>query len=128
MNLPTTGTNVFEDPASAVSETNIPAVIMEASRESVESLGDIGEPDSGYVQSRLLSITVTSVAKSIAQRDQSAVEVEEAILNSGVGKNRKLDSTDFDDSGEGNARLWVCALSFEIQYLTENRYPRISLR
>lgn len=128
MNLPTTGANVFEDPASAVSETAIPAVIMEANRESVESLGEIGEPDSGYIQSRLLSIIVTGVAKSIAQRDQSAVEIEEAILNSGVGKNRKLDSTEFDDSGEGNARLWVCALSFEIQYLTDNSYPRIVLR
>ena len=128
MNLPTTGVNVFEDPAAAVSETSIPAVILEASRESVSSLGEIGEPDSGYIQSRLLSITVTGVAKSIAQRDQSAVEIEEAILNSGVGKNRKLESTDFDDSGEGNARLWVCSLSFEIQYLTENSYPRIVLR
>jgi hypothetical protein len=128
MNLPTSGTNVFEDPAAAVSDTDIPAVILEASRESVSSLGEIGEPDSGYIQSRLLSITVTGVAKSIAQRDQSAVEIEEAILNSGVGKNRKLESTDFDDSGEGNARLWVCSLSFEIQYLTENSYPRIVLR
>jgi len=125
-NLPTTGTNVFEDPASAVSETSLPAVILESSREATEAFGgERLQRSAPYVQGRILSIVVTAVAKSIAQRDQSAVEVEQAIMNCGVGHHRVLESTDFDQTGEGQARLWVCALSFDVHYLTLNTYPRV---
>ena len=124
-NLPTTGTNVFEDPASAVSESSLPAVIIESSREAAGALGETMKRNEPHVQSRILSIVVTAVAKSIAQRDQSAVEIEQAIMNSTVGNTRKIESTDFDQTGEGQARLWVCAISFDIQYLTLNTYPRV---
>ena len=124
MNLPTTGTNVFDDPAEAISDESLPGIIVEAARENTESLGDIGEPDAGYIQNRALTVNVTAIAKSIAQRDQAATEIEEAILSSSIGVNRRLDATDFDASADGNARLWVCSLSFEIQYLTQSKYPR----
>jgi len=128
MNLPTTGVNVFDDPAEAVSDESLPGIVIEPGRESTESLGEIGEPDAGYIQDRALTVNVTAIAKSIAQRDQSATEIEEAILSSSIGVNRKLDATDFDASADGNTRLWVCALSFEIQYLTESKYPRHAVR
>jgi hypothetical protein len=124
MNLPTTGTNVFDDPAEAISDESLPGIIVEAARENTESLGDIGEPDAGYIQNRALTVNVTAIAKSIAQRDQAATEIEESILSSSIGVNRRLDATDFDASADGNTRLWVCSLSFEIQYLTQSKYPR----
>ena len=128
MNLPTTGVNVFDDPAEAVSDASLPGIVVEAGREITESLGDIGEPDAGYIQDRALTVNVTAIAKSLTQRDQSATEIEEAILSSSIGRNRKLDSTYFDASADGKTRLWVCALSFEIQYLTHSKYPRHAIR
>jgi hypothetical protein len=128
MNLPTSGVNVFADPAEAVSDASLPGIVIEPSQEHTESLGDIGEPDAGYTQQRELTVNITAIAKSMAQRDQSATEIEEAILSSSIGVNRKLESTGFDSSADGNSRLWVCALTFEIRYLTNSKYPRHALR
>ena len=127
-NLVTTGTRVFEDPASAVSDDSLPALIIEANDEEVSPLGEYSFCDEGYRQLRRLSVSVTSIAKSASQRDQSALEVEEALMRSDIGDMRELERSSFDSTADGNYRLWSSALAFRLTYQTESKYPRVAVR
>ena len=127
-NLAVTGTRVYEDPAAAISDESLPALIVEANDEEVSPLGDYSFGDAGYRQVRRLSLNITCVAKSASQRDQSALEVEEALMRSEIADMREIERSSFDSTADGNFRLWSAALVFRLTYQTESHYPRVAVR
>jgi hypothetical protein len=126
MNLPTTGTNVYEDPAAAVDDDSLPALVIEPLEEEVSTLGDIRDPDSGYKQVRTLSLAVSVLTKSIDVRDTCCVEVEESVIHGNVGINRRITRTEFETTSAGAHRLWTAQVVVEVDFLTEARYPRLT--
>ena len=129
MNLPTTGTNVYEDPAAAVTDTALPGLVVEVTDEEVSTLGDytMGEQD-GHRQLRRLNVQITCVAKSVTQRDQSSLEVEESLMGSSIADMRRLLRSQFDSSADGNFQLWTASITFEFSYATQSTYPRVAIR
>ena len=128
LNLPTSGTNVYEDPASAVQDDLLPALVIEPVTEEIESLGEVMLEEDGYHQRRVLSVLVTAVCKSAAERESLSVEIEEAVMRTTIGRGSRLVNEEFSASSEGGQRLWMIGLTFDFSYLTSSKYPRTAIR
>ena len=126
-NLATTGGTVYDEPAAAIESDTFPAVVIEIKGETVEVLGDV-LVTAPHVQLRRLNITTTVFAKSITDRDQACLEIEEAIMDSDIARDRKLLESDFEANGDGASRIWSALISFELTYLTNSSYPRAEYR
>ena len=121
--LETTGSNVFEDPAAAIADGVLPAIVVEATSEEVDPVGESLNAKA-YNQRRVLRLSFTVISKSITSRENSTLEIEEAIMGSSLGLNRRVLSTEFESNSEGSTRLWSASISVEVVYMTLSTKPR----
>lgn len=126
--LPTSGSSVYEDPASAVQDDQLPAIVIEPISEDIDALAESMSEEGGYSQRRVLSVLVTAIATSASERDTMSVEIEESLMNGSIGRGSRLVNAEFSASAEGQHRVWMVGLTFDFQYLTNSKYPRIELR
>ena len=124
-NLATTGINLVEDPAAAISDGTLPAAVVEVGAEEVERLGEaLSSTADGFSQLRRLTIDVAVFAKSATSRDQSTLEVEEVMARADIGSELRLVRTQFQANSEGAFRVWSALVTFEVAYVTTSIYPR----
>lgn len=123
--LATTGTRVFESPAAALDSGQIAALAVQARDVDVADVFESRETDD-HLEKHRLGIEITTVALTVAARDQSSLEVKEALLNQArPGYARRYRRSDFSEGVEGERAYFAVRQRFEIDYHVEATAPDV---
>lgn len=124
--LPTSGTNVEEDPAVAIAIGKVPGVVVQlAGIAPPEILGEYQEADD-WREVHAMAVDVIALGHTIADRDQISAELMNAILVAFTpGRWRRYAGSSADASGEGAKRVYVCRHRFEVKFHINNTAPDI---
>lgn len=125
-NLPTTGTNVYEDDPYAVPDGKIPCVVIEPADQRTEPWA---QSFSGPPERRVaLGVFVVAIGNTPAERDQIALEAEEAVMRAGIGDETVQASREPAKSGEGAKRIYALRTRYVTQYNVDAEAPDQILR
>lgn len=123
--LATTGANVFESPTKALDSGALAALAVQPRDVDVAETWESADTDD-HLELHRIGVEITTVALTIAARDQSALEVKEAILNQArPGYARRYRRSDFQESGEGERPYFALRQRFEIDYHVEATAPDV---
>lgn len=124
--LPTTGSNVEEDPAVAIAIGKIPCVVVKLAEIPPPAiLGEAHDSDE-WREIHTPSIDVIGIGHTIAVRDQISLEVVNALLvATEIGRWRRYAGSHPEESGEGAKRLYAIRHRFEIQFHVLNTAPDV---
>ena len=123
--LATTGTRIFESPTAAFDSGAIAALAVQPRDVEVAEVFESADTDD-HLELHRIGVEITTVALTVAARDQSAFEVKEAILNQArPGTARRYRRSDFQESGEGERPFFALRQRFEIDYHVEATAPDV---
>lgn len=123
--LSTTGSNVFESPRAAIDAGSLPALAVLARDVFVSDVVESADTDA-HLETHRLGIIVQTIATTRDQRDNSSLEVKDAILRVlRPGYQRRYTRTDFEEGREGERDLWVATQRFEIDYHVDADEPGV---
>ena len=129
--LATTGSNVYESRVHALSEANLPAILIYSKSEG-SSIGTIGV---NLGIERILNITIEVYVKANANFDDTVdticAEVETAMGNNrtlnGTSQFNFLDATEISYDGDGENPVGVATLNYVVEYRTAQNAPETSI-
>lgn len=122
--LPSSADRVYENPADAIQGETFPVLVVEAEDIEAEPLGE--SHDEEWVERHRLGFLVTSIAEDTTDRDQSSVEVKQALLSAAaLGIRRRFARARFSQRSEGDRELVAISNRFEIDYLIDNTVPDV---
>ena len=128
--LSTTSSRVYEDTASAIQASDLPALVIEPLSETVTGGGGISAGGRFRKQQRELRIAITGLALTRAQADQIALEVEPLMeglpMNEDGALGPMLESVGFD-AKLGEKRIFAVQLIYLIRYFTAGNAPATGL-
>ena len=123
-NLPTSGTNVFEDTVYAIAQGSVPAVAVEPDDETSEEFAPaLDSFDDTDEDVRRLGVFVTAIGSTPAERDAIMLEAEEAVIAASIGRSCNFISAKFERSGEGAKPVYAVRSRFVTTYHVEAVRP-----
>jgi len=122
--LPTTGADVFESMVDALEASTMPALALQPREEDIAELFASSDGP-GDLEGRRLVVELVTLATSLIDRDDSALEVKTAVMQSGIGKLRRYLGTRFEERSEGDRITYALIQRFEFLYFVESTTPGV---